>query len=119
MKTYHGKTNYNRLVKFTMQPNDRECFMLGSDHCVFEWLPCKGSTQSKYRLTYKNDEITFVINHADKTVTPTHVTNIIDDIDQDTFVTGSTRIIKPHVMRMADERLYKVAEHIKDFHRRW
>lgn len=63
-----------------------------------------------YRLSFKNDVIEFHVDVEHEIVIPLRMTNIIEDLDQFTFVSG-TKIQKRYAMVQADERLYRLCQH--------
>lgn len=106
MKTVHGHTNFNKLYD-----------KLSSLHTkVFRrmdiYIEITPLSDFEFRIRRKNDVIDFFADYDNEVLVPLHLTNILDDLDYNTFVTG-TDICKRHLMVQADERLYVM---LKDAH---
>ena len=110
IKLFHGRTNYRRLVRFLDCKNciPKRYKYMGE---IMTIEPLVEVGEACYRVSFRNDTIDFFADIMNSTVIPLRMVNImvniIEDIDQKTFVTD-TRIAKPLVMPKADERLYRV-----------
>ena len=108
IKTFHGRTNFQKLHDFIVkaEQNKRETFFEYMDD-VMSITPLG---KSEYIMCFKNDTIHFYADFVELSIVPLHVTNILDDVDQSTMVTG-TDIPKRYALIKADERLYNICKH--------
>ena len=107
IKTQHGHTNFESLIRLILitAQNQRETAFTKMGNVAY--ITPHGN--SEYTLRMKSDEIRFRVDVMQLLVVPLHITNIIDDIDKNTLVTGTNIPIK-HVMTLAVERLYQICK---------
>ena len=102
--TKHGKTNFRKLLRLMLTAEEKGT-------AVWTWcgddLTIQDLGERRYMLSFKNDIITFFADLWQNVVVPLHMTNVMEDIDQSTMVTG-TKIPKHSIMIIADERLYSI-----------
>ena len=106
VKTFHGRTNYRRLVRFL---DFKNCIPKRYRYInqIMTIEPLVEIGYACYRLTYGNDTIDFYADIENSTIVPLRMENILEDINMTTFVTN-TRIQKRYAMVRADERLYRM-----------
>lgn len=107
IKTQHGHTNFESLIRLILitAQNQRETAFTKMGNVAY--ITPHGN--SEYTLRLKSDEIRFRVDIMQLLVVPVHITNIIEDVDKSTFVTG-TNIPNKNVMSFADERLYQICK---------
>ena len=107
IKLYHGHTNFLNLFRFIAKAEQNK--RATSFEKMGNVVTITPHGNGVYELVLGNDDIIFEADFMKTVVIPLRVINIIEDLDQTTFVTG-TKIVKPQAMPKADERLYKICK---------